>query len=229
MSKVYIIRKDDTLSKIAKRFYGDTTLTKKLADYNGIRDPNSIQVNQNISIPSLKELTGLGSVTPTSLAIKVPNGLDEIIRMFGDIYVYIRPDGMLDPKWEANNMVSAPIPFAIPLSWDPVKKVTSIYGHKKLAAIYTAVFTEIQNKGLADKITRYGGCYNFRAKRTSSKLSVHAWGIGLDLNPETNMQGTTGNMPDGVIKIFRAHGFIWGGDWTGKSKDPMHFQYASGY
>ncbi|MFR7763129.1 MAG: M15 family metallopeptidase, partial [Eubacterium sp.] len=28
-----------------------------------------------------------------------------------------------------------------------------------------------------------------------------------------------------VINIWKAHGFYWGGDWTGK-KDTMHFSYT---
>ncbi len=28
-----------------------------------------------------------------------------------------------------------------------------------------------------------------------------------------------------VIKIWKSHGFYWGGDWSGK-KDTMHFSYT---
>jgi D-alanyl-D-alanine carboxypeptidase len=49
------------------------------------------------------------------------------------------------------------------------------------------------------------------------------------LNPETNAQGTEGNMDSAVIKIFRDAGFEWGGDWQGKVRDPMHFQFCTGY
>jgi hypothetical protein len=30
----------------------------------------------------------------------VPNGLEQILTTFGDIYKYIRPDGSLDPRWQ---------------------------------------------------------------------------------------------------------------------------------
>ena len=61
------------------------------------------------------------------------------------------------------------------------------------------------------------------------EASAHAWGIAIDLNPETNQQGTAGNMDYAVITAFREAGFKWGGDWTGKSCDPMHFQFCTGY
>jgi D-alanyl-D-alanine carboxypeptidase len=58
-----------------------------------------------------------------------------------------------------------------------------------------------------------------------TKLS-HAWGIAIDVNPETNAQGTPGNMDSGVVRIFRDAGFEWGGDWQGRSRDPCIFSSA---
>lgn len=46
---VYTVKKGDTLSKIAKAY--NTTVTK-LAEYNGISNPNKISVGQAIKIPS---------------------------------------------------------------------------------------------------------------------------------------------------------------------------------
>ena len=33
----------------------------------------------------------------------------------------------------------------------------------------------------------------------------------------------------GIVAAFKRSGFVWGGDWSGAGKDPMHFQYCSGY
>jgi D-alanyl-D-alanine carboxypeptidase-like protein/LysM domain-containing protein len=246
MSSQYIVKRGDTLSKIAKRTYNDASLAKKLADFNGMQDENHLLVGQHLELPSRKELTGNPTanapvVQPgpaaTSAAaapapapqLVTPNGLEQIIATFGDIRKFIRPDGTLDPRWEHEELGRAHLPFPIPLSWAPNTKATQIICHKKLVDIFVQVFTEIQKQGLADHVMRYGGCYNFRAKRTSSKLSAHCWGIAIDLNPETNAQGTNGNMNPGVIKIFQSFGFKWGGEFSGKSKDPMHFQFCTGY
>lgn len=101
--------------------------------------------------------------------------------------------------------------------------------HKLLANVFTGVFNRLQTGGLQTKITSFGGCFSFRPQRTGTKLSTHAWGIAIDLNPETNQQGTAGNMDPAVIATFRDSGFEWGGDWQGKTRDPMHFQFCTGY
>jgi hypothetical protein len=58
------------------------------------------------------------------------------------------------------------------------------------------------------KITSFGGCFAFRP-RTESKLSAHGWGIAIDLNPQSNPQGSRGDMDAGIIDVFLAAGFEW--------------------
>lgn len=92
-----------------------------------------------------------------------------------------------------------------------------------------ARIAELQRLRLDCRIRTYGGCFNFRAKRSGSKLSTHAWGIAIDLNPETNAMGREGDMAPGIVKVFESFGFTWGGRWTGAGKDRMHFQFCSGH
>jgi hypothetical protein len=107
--------------------------------------------------------------------------------------------------------------------------VSTITCHKLLANVFSHVFVHIQGSGLQNKITSFGGCFSFRPQRTGTKLSTHAWGVAIDLNPQTNQQGTAGNMDTSVIAVFREAGFKWGGDWQGRTRDPMHFQFCTGY
>lgn len=230
MARSYVIQRGDTLRKIAKRFYGDPNLYRKLAAYNGILDPGLILVGQTILIPAKAELVGAAPKPPAPVPeLAPPHGLEQILATFGNIYDYIREDGTLDPRWERDHLGRAPLPFPIPLSWDRSKLVTRVYGHKKLVEVFSEVFATIQREGLRNEIKTYGGCFNFRSQRMSGKLSTHCWGIALDLNPETNPQGKAGNMHPEVVEIFRQFGFKWGGDWSGRSKDPMHFQFCLGY
>ena len=236
MARRYIIQKGDSLRKIAKNFYGDPVLAKKLAEYNGILNPDLIIVGQNIEVPSKSELLGEvvepttpGGSTDNTTTLATPNGLEEILATFGNIYQFIAEDGRLDPQWESKHLRRTPLPFPIPLSWDPSQSVTKLYCHKKLVEIFPEVFAKVEKKGLKSKIRTFGGCYNYRPKRTSGKLSTHSWGIGIDLNPETNPQGKPGDMHPDIVEIFQEFGFKWGGDWSGKSKDPMHFQFCTGY
>jgi hypothetical protein len=158
-----------------------------------------------------------------------PHGLDEIIATFGDVHKYVAADGQPEARWQADFMARIDLPFSLCLSWNPSRTITQITCHRRLTGVFSSVFSGVQQRGLQDRITSFGGCFAFRPQRTGSKLSTHSWGIALDLNPETNPQGSAGNMDPGVTDIFRRAGFEWGGDWQGKSRDPMHFQFCSGY
>ncbi len=230
MASRYVIQARDTLAKIAQKFYGDRSLYGKLAQYNAILDPDLIRVGQAIEIPSRRELDGPVQppvVPPTGLV--PPNGLPAILTTFGNIYEYLRDDGSLDPRWGGEQLGRAPLPFPIPLSWDPSQSVRAMQCHVKLVDTFAGVFKAVNERGLKESIRTYGGCFNFRSKRTSGKLSAHSWGIAVDLNPDSNPQGSSGDMDPAVVGVFREFGFKWGGDWAGRGKDPMHFQFCTGY
>ena len=83
--------------------------------------------------------------------------------------------------------------------------------------------------GLQKSVKTYGGGYTWRMKRGQAKPSTHSWGIAIDLNARTNAMGSAGDMDPALVALFERHGFTWGGRWSGANKDPMHFQYCSGY
>lgn len=92
-------------------------------------------------------------------------------------------------------------------------------------------------------------CFNYRVVDGTSSLSKHALGLAIDINPFYNPyvvfknDGTTYISPQGsetyadrsidfaykidendlCYKLFKEHGFIWGGDWN-SCKDYQHFQ-----
>lgn len=169
------------------------------------------------------------SEAPTPVVLVPPHGLDELCATFGDIFGYIATDHTLDPLWQTEFLARIALPFPMTLSWDRSQTVSAIICHKLLANVFTSVFGRIQSGGLQRKVNTFGGCFSFRPQRTGTKLSTHSWGIAIDLNPEKNAQGTAGDMDAELIAIFRHEGFKWGGDWQGKSRDPMHFQFCTGY
>jgi hypothetical protein len=164
-----------------------------------------------------------------AVALSAPHGLDEICSTFGDIFGYIRPDKTLDPRWSQEFLARIALPFPLTLSWDRSQTVNAITCHRLLTNVFAGVSDQIQSSGLQSKITSFGGCFSFRPQRTGAKVSTHAWGIAIDINPESNAQGTAGDMDEELISIFRHAGFKWGGDWQGRSRDPMHFQFCTGY
>jgi len=50
-AKTYTVVSGDTLSAIARKFYGDASLYSKLAKYNNIKNANLIYVSQIINLP----------------------------------------------------------------------------------------------------------------------------------------------------------------------------------
>jgi LysM repeat protein len=244
--QTYAVQPGDSLLKISGKFYGDPGLFQKLAYYNGICDPDVIQVGLILEIPATSELSGevrettATAVTPSGAGVEVivplklgltpPNGLDEIFNCFGDIRKYVKDNGSLDSKsWASDALGQAVLPFAIPLSWNLGTKVQKIECHKKLVDIIPEVLAAIEKAGLRNQIKNYGGCFAFRSKRSSGKISTHSWGIAIDLNPLTNPMGMPGDMNPDIVAIFRNFGFKWGGDWPGRNHDPMHFQFCTGY
>lgn len=161
--------------------------------------------------------------------MQTPNGLQEVIKTFGNIYDYVATDGTLSSEWEREFLTIIQLPFEMKLSWNTDLIVSRMTCHVLLGDIFKQVFQTILDKGLQTDVTTYGGCFTYRPKRVSNRLSLHSWGIAIDINPVENMQGTIGHMNPDIIEVFKNAGFIWGGDWSGKSKDPMHFQYAENY
>jgi hypothetical protein len=173
------------------------------------------EVNAGLEIPQLR--------------LQPPVGLAGIVREFGDVREFVRADGCLDPRWEAQSLALVSLPFPLLLAWDHSKAVSSFRCHRRLTGIFPDLFKHIAAAGLASKVRSFGGCFMFRPQRTGAKLSTHSWGIAIDLNPETNQLGTVGDMDAGLIKAFGDAGFEWGGRWIGRGRDPMHFQFCSGY
>ena len=50
----YTIKPGDNLSKISKLFYGDAKYYEKIAQANGISDPNKIRAGQEIKLPVIE-------------------------------------------------------------------------------------------------------------------------------------------------------------------------------
>lgn len=158
-----------------------------------------------------------------------PNGLEEIIQVFGDIDQYLGNDGRPNSQWVDGVMQLVNLPFPIKYHSNPSQNLTRLRCHHKLTDVFAAVFNAILNQGLKDKIKDCDGCYCFREKSSGNgELSVHSWGIAIDLNVSTNKPNTPGDMAPELITLFKGFGFEWGGDWS-NYRDPMHFQYCTGY
>lgn len=145
-------------------------------------------------------------------------------------------NGVVDPAWEAANIVSIAPPYRMALAWAPAQPVKGIRVHRKAAEslqrVLSAVLAHYGSQAAieAARMHLYGGAFNFRLKRGGHTLSNHSWGSAIDLDPERNgfgvrWQDGRGMMPTPVIEAFRAEGWTWGGPWS--TPDAMHFQACS--
>jgi hypothetical protein len=159
-----------------------------------------------------------------------------------DIYdVFGNPGtGKVDKKWERANMVLA---RDIPLKG-------KLYCHR-LAEPYIREGLRRAEISCPDhEVTRLG-CFNFRHQRHDPKrpLSMHSWGIALDINPQWNKgvyfkRGEAPEawseawekiwphgLPKAFVQAMQSVGFASGMDWNEDGRtndhryiDPMHME-----
>ena len=102
--------------------------------------------------------------------------------------------------------------------------------HKDLAVIFDRFITRIIERGypIVGKVLDDWG-WNHRYIAGTKTLSNHSWGLAVDLNALTNPMTSDWvvhtDMPAWVIGEAHAVGLDWGGHYTGKKKDPMHFEF----
>jgi hypothetical protein len=134
----------------------------------------------------------------------------------------------------AGYLVKIKLPYPMRIAWDLDSSVNSMMCHKLVADNFTAVFNELLSTYGYDKIKElgidlFGGCFNYRKMRGGNALSMHSWGIAIDISPLANGLKTPFNKalfskPEyaKMHEIFEKHGFIN----LGKTKgyDAMHFE-----
>jgi D-alanyl-D-alanine carboxypeptidase/Mannosyl-glycoprotein endo-beta-N-acetylglucosaminidase len=104
--------------------------------------------------------------------------------------------------------------------------------HTKAKDAFEAVNKEITRCSISYNFWNdpSGGTFNYRTNSNDpGRLSMHAFGIAIDINPNTNPMTSNGqcitDMPICVINAFKRYGFVWGCDFSGNNKDAMHFEW----
>jgi len=125
-----------------------------------------------------------------------------------------------DPTKE-NNMTLWDIPANLEVGVIPKR----LYCNRDMIAPLTQAFTNLINTGEVAELKTWDGCFNIRKKRGLSSMSLHSWGIAIDVNAAWNGLGKDPVLSPEFVKCFTDAGFDWGGTWT--RKDGMHFQLAN--
>jgi len=182
--------------------------------------------------------------------MKTPNGRDEINAVFG---YPANADGTLNEHWEEQNIATALPPSGWQLYYqDDVRGVVPVSGiriHRKLHGSFQVVLTQVwqfTSRELATKLGRtpsdeeirsrlhelrvdqHGGGFNFRKITGGQSLSLHAYGIAIDWDPDHNsrQKKLKYTLPDWWYDIWQKNG--WKDGRTFPTPDPMHVQFATG-
>lgn len=131
----------------------------------------------------------------------------------------------MHPTWKADNLTDGRVLLNESI---PIRAQC----HVEVVDDLRAALAEVAAVGLAGEIdvanaNSAGGCYVPRFSRVSGQigfLSRHTYGMALDTNTDTNCAGCRPQMHCDVVRIFRKHGFAWGGNF--RRPDGMHFEWV---
>ena len=113
--------------------------------------------------------------------------------------------------------------------WDVPKELEigvipkRLYCNKDLIAPLTKAFQNLIKTGFVNELKTWDGCFNIRGKRGNPQsMSLHSWGVAIDVNAAWNGFGKKPTLSTGFVKCFTDAGFDWAGTWS--KPDGMHFQ-----
>jgi hypothetical protein len=141
----------------------------------------------------------------------------ELKQRFGEFSVRL-PYGedwiTIDPAWVRREIVTRDVPV-----------LGSVTCHRAMIAPLRRVLTSLQRRGLSHLVDPgdYAGCHAPRRIPGSGSLSLHAWGLAIDINAAANPPGPDSNQDPRLVRSFERAGFTWGGRWP-TAPDPMHFE-----
>lgn len=122
------------------------------------------------------------------------------------------------PSDSNHNMIVWDVPSELEIGVIPKK----IYCNKDLVGPLSKAFKALITTGYVKELKTWDGCFNIRKKRGGSTMSLHSWGVAVDINAYNNCFGCTPKLSQGFVKCFTDNGFDWGGTWS--KPDGMHFQ-----
>ncbi len=124
-----------------------------------------------------------------------------------------------DPE-KQKNMVVWDVPTHLEIGVIPKK----IYCNRDMVAPLQKAFENLIKTGRVKELKTWDGCFNIRKKRGLSSMSLHSWGIAVDVNAFENGLGKDPKLSKAFVKCFTDAGFNWGGVW--RRKDGMHFELS---
>ena len=113
--------------------------------------------------------------------------------------------------------------------WDVPKELEigvlpkRLYCNRDMVGPLSKAFHNLITTGCIKELKTFDGCFNIRKKRGLNSMSLHSWGIAIDVNAAWNQLNMTPTLSKEFVNCFVVAGFNWGGNWTGRV-DGMHFE-----
>lgn len=167
---------------------------------------------------------------------RLPDNRKEVIAIFGN-----PGEEFLSPLFEQRSIVKSVIP-GLP---------RALRCHYLAEPYIREAFRRAQEVAPGFFPLEAAGCFNYRPTASNPDLlSMHSWGIAVDIEPKLNRAITLGKSDPGIeawserwlatwpqglsqafVRAFQSVGFAWGSDWDedGSTRDhrfldPMHFE-----
>ena len=124
----------------------------------------------------------------------------------------------IEPAWLDRNVVTRSVPI-----------LGSVTCNRRLFGPLRRALRALERRGLSRVVDRadYAGCYAPRRIPGSGSLSLHAWGLAIDLNAAANPRLGDSRQDRRLVRAMEDAGFTWGGRWP-TVPDPMHFELHGG-
>jgi hypothetical protein len=131
-------------------------------------------------------------------------------------------------EFQHRHMIMWDVPSNLEIGMIPKR----IFCNKDMIDPLSKAFKNLIDTGAVKELKTWDGCFNIRNKRGLSSLSLHSWGIAIDVNAFSNPLGLTreqivsrGLTPfsEKFLQCFRDAGFDCGADWKTRP-DFMHMQ-----
>lgn len=133
-----------------------------------------------------------------------------------------------DPTLE-RSMILMEVPGLLRLNVLPDK----IYCNEDFMDPFLKALENLVDGWCWEELKTYDGVFNIRKSRGLNQMSLHSWGVAIDLNAKDNplnmsrercIEAGLNPFSDNFVACFKDAGFDWGGDW--KRADGMHFQLS---
>lgn len=97
-----------------------------------------------------------------------------------------------------------------------------IYCNRDMVKPLSQAFKNLITTGFVKELKTWDGCFCIRKKKAGTTMSLHSWGVAIDVNAAWNGFNKPPILSTGFVKCFTDAGFDWGGVWD--VPDGMHFQ-----